>query len=97
MQRALREIHLDPIFSKRIIDESSPSGQTRVRQDLIKKIQELTGRKLVVYTASMIHPISGIMQFDSSLFEDCMRAVEGPKGDLMINSPGGDANAERKC
>jgi ClpP class serine protease len=44
----------------------------------------------------MIHPISGIMQFDSSLFEDCMRAVEGPKGDLMINSPGGDANAAEK-
>jgi hypothetical protein len=63
---------------------------------LIKKIQQLTGRKLAVYTASINHPVSGIMQLDAPLFEDCLRVCEGSKGDLMINSPGGDANAAEK-
>ena len=86
---------MHPVFSA-IIDETSPAGQTRKRQELIKKIQELTGRKLAVYTASPSHPMSGIMQFDALPFEDCMRVCEGSKGDLMINSPGGDANAAEK-
>jgi len=86
---------LDPVFSK-IIDETSPAGSTRKRQELIKKIEALTGRKLAVYTASMSHPMSGIMGLDTPFFEDCMRVCEGPKGDLMINSPGGDPNAAEK-
>lgn len=86
---------MDPVFSK-IIDEAFPTGPTKKRQELIRKIQEVTGRRLVVYTASMSHPMSGIMQLDAPLFEDCMRVCEGHKADLMINSPGGDANAAEK-
>lgn len=85
----------DPTFSK-IIDETSRRSATKKRQEIIKKIQELTGRKLVVYTASMSHLMSGIMQLDAPPFEDCMRVCEGLKGDLMINSLGGDANAAEK-
>jgi len=86
---------LSAVFSA-IIDEASPQFQTRKRQELIKRIQQVTGRKLAVYTASMSHPISGIMHLDAPLFEDCMRVCEGSKGDLMINSPGGDANVAEK-
>lgn len=86
---------MDPVFSK-VLEEKSGRSQAQKRQDLIKKIQELTGRRLVVYTASMNHPMSGIMLLDAPLFEDCMRVCEGPKGDLMINSPGGDANMAEK-
>jgi hypothetical protein len=89
------EVPLDPVFS-RIFDEMSVTGATRKRQDLIKKIQQVTGRKLAVYTASMNHPMASIMQLDAPLFEDCMRVCEGPRGDLMINSPGGDANTAEK-
>lgn len=86
----------DPIFS-RIIDERSPAGATKIRQSLIRKIQDLTGRKLIVYTASITHPMAGIIQQDIPLFEDLLRfSPDIIVGDLMINSPGGDPNAAEK-
>jgi len=86
---------MEPVFS-RIIDEASPGWATKKRQEIITKIQEQTGRRLAVYTASMSHPMSVIMSQDAPLFEDCMRVCEGQAGDLMINSPGGDANTAEK-
>ena len=68
------------------------------RQPLIKKIQELLGgAKLIVYTASPYHPVSGIMLTDIPTFEDLLRSVrEAEEGVLMINSPGGDPNTAEK-
>ena len=68
------------------------------RQPLITRIQELLdGAKLVVYTASPFHPISGIMSQDIPIFEDLLRSVgNSEKGVLMLNSPGGNGDAAEK-
>jgi len=70
----------------------------KYRQPLIKEIQELLGgAKLIVYTASPYHPLSGIMIQDIPLFEDLLRSVgDAEEGVLMINSPGGDPNVAEK-
>jgi hypothetical protein len=44
----------------------------------------------------MSHPVNGIMNIDVPFFEDCLRVCEGTKCDLMISSPGGDANTAEK-
>jgi ClpP class serine protease len=81
-----------PIF-RDVIDENSAT----VRQNLIKKIQEKLNTKLIVYTANPNHPVPGIMIHDVPLFEDLLRSVaDSPRGCLMLNSPGGDANAAEK-
>jgi ClpP class serine protease len=70
---------------------------TNTRQDLIKKIQEILGAKLVTYIANDAHPISLIMHQDVILFEDLLRSISTTKkGVLMINSPGGDPNTAEK-
>ena len=68
------------------------------RQPLIKRIQELLDdAKLVVYTASPYHPLPSIMIQDIPTFEDLLRSLgEMEDGVLMINSPGGDADAAEK-
>lgn len=82
----------EPIF-RNVID---PNNAT-IRQSLIKRIQERLGTKLIVYTANPNHPVPGIIIHDVPLFEDLLRSVAGSsKGCLMLNSPGGDANAAEK-
>ncbi len=86
----------DPIF-QRIIEERSSVGARRARESIIKRIQEKTGRKLIVYVASMTHPMASIVPHDIPIFEDLMRVSSGAtKADLMINSPGGFANTAEK-
>jgi ClpP class serine protease len=81
-----------PVF-RQVIDPNSAV----IRQELIKKIQEKLGTKLIVYTSNPNHPVPSIMIHDVPLFEDLLRSVaESSKGCLMINSPGGDANAAEK-
>ncbi|MBO3842831.1 MAG: hypothetical protein FGF48_10535 [Candidatus Brockarchaeota archaeon] len=62
------------IVSK-IIEEGSPAGARKFRESLIKKIQEITKRKLVVYIASANHPMPQIMPQDVPIFEDLLRAA----------------------
>lgn len=82
----------EPIFRK-IIDPNSAT----IRQNLIKRIQEKLDTKLIVYTANPHHLVPTIMIHDVPLFEDLLRSVaESSKGCLMLNSPGGDANAAEK-
>lgn len=68
------------------------------RSPLVKKIQRiLGGDKLVIYTASPFHPVSGIMLQDIPIFEDLLRSVgNSENGVLMINSPGGNGDAAEK-
>jgi len=81
-----------PIFRNVISPNDAP-----VRQALIKRIQEKLDTKLIVYTANPNHPVPGIMIHDVPLFEDLLRSVaQSTKGCLMMNSPGGDANAAEK-
>jgi len=82
----------DPIF-RNVVDPNSPT----LRQSIIKKIQEQLGTKLIVYTANPNHVAPGVMVADAPLLEDLLRSVgDSKKGCLMINSPGGDANAAEK-
>jgi len=86
----------DAVFH-RIINERTAAGGTRTRQKLIQRIQKLrAGRKLIVYTASPMHQFNNIMQQDIPLFEDMLRVASSEKGDLMINSPGGDPEAANR-
>lgn len=81
-----------PVFQN-IIDTNSKEH----RQRIIKSIQQKLDGKLIVYTASPFHPFPSIMIHDIPLFEDMLRSVsDSEKGYLMINSPGGDANAAEK-
>ncbi len=81
----------EPILQN-IINEN-----TKLRQQLIRDIQSLTKRKLIVYTANPAHPFAIIMRQDTLLFEDILRSVgDNNEGSLMITSPGGEPNAAEK-
>lgn len=83
----------DPVYQKVI----SPNDYGRHRQPIIKRIQKKLKAKLIVYTASISHPLAQIMMHDVHAFEDLLRSVaRAKKGYLMINSPGGDAHAAEK-
>jgi len=75
----------------------APNTHPRHRKPLIQRIQKKLAGKLVVYTASPFHPLAQIMIQDVPAFEDMLRSTKGGEvGYLMINSPGGDANAAEK-
>lgn len=86
----------DPVF-QRVIEEGSPAGARKFRETLIRKIQEITKRRVIVYIASSNHPMPNIMPQDVPIFEDMLRvASNDTKADLVINSPGGDPNTAEK-
>lgn len=81
-----------PIF-RDVIDPNNAQH----RQQLIRKIQEILGSKLIAYTANLSHPVPTIMHPDAVLMEDLLRSVsDSKKGCLMLSSPGGDPNAAEK-
>lgn len=64
------------------------------RQDLIKEIEQYTGRKLIVYVANLNHPQNSITREDIAPFTELVGTLgQGEDVDLMIQSPGGDPNA----
>jgi hypothetical protein len=64
------------------------------RQNMIKTIEEMTNRRLIVYVSNFNHPNSGITHDDIAPFaEVCFDIQSGEKIDLLIHSPGGDPNA----
>jgi len=75
----------------------APNTHPRHRKPLIQRIQKKLSGKLIIYTASPFHPLAQIMIHDVPAFEDLLRSTKGGEvGYLMINSPGGDANAAEK-
>jgi len=67
------------------------------RKKIIKKIQEITEHKLIVYTANLNISPNSIDHNDIRFFNDLLQSIkiEG-KIDLMISSPGGEPNAAEK-
>ena len=61
------------------------------RQDLIKEIEELTGRRLLVYVADINKPAATLKPEDKTGFSDLIQDIKEEKVDLLINSPGGFA------
>lgn len=82
-----------PIFQ----DIIASNTYLRHRKPIVERLQQKLKAKLIVYTASPFHPVPQIMIQDVPSFEDLLRSVAGAEeGYLMINSPGGDANAAEK-
>ena len=94
--------HSDPI-AQQILDEHSPNRNNARRRELIKSIEEKTGRKLLVYIAAS-HPVPipeinamrSIRVEDITFLEDLLRTADSEKGDLLINSAGGEPNVAEK-
>lgn len=74
-----------------------PNTYPEYRKPIFKRLQKKLNAKVIVYTASPFHPLATIMMQDIPAFEDLLRSTAGAEeGYLMINSPGGDANAAEK-
>ena len=69
------------------------------RRELIRQVQALTGRKLMVYFTNAMRPDSAIDQRDVVPFQemiyDCLNHSESDV-DLLIQSSGGDIDAAEK-
>lgn len=92
----------DTIFQK-ILNEGNPKEHMKVRQNLIKGIQKITGRKLICYASanfpiniSEINNLRMIRSEDVQPFEDLLSSTNFKKADLMIVSNGGEPNAAEK-
>jgi ATP-dependent protease ClpP protease subunit len=67
------------------------------RQDLIRRIEERTGRRLAVYSANIGHGEAGISAEDIAPFQDILSDCEGDCDlDLLLQSPGGDIDSAEK-
>jgi len=69
------------------------------RQDLIKQIEKITQRRLIVYTAKFGHPAAAINRDDIPIIEDLLHTISssGAKGiDLMIHSSGGELGSTER-
>lgn len=83
-----------PVFQK-IIAASNTFQQ--YRKPIIKRLQKRLKAKVITYIASPFHPASTIMIQDVLSFEDLLRTTSSAgEGYLILNSPGGDANAAEK-
>jgi len=87
---------------QRLIDEGLTPAQMRsARRDLIDKIEDVTGRPLIVYaTAFLNHPEVRSSLDDSDLegFSDLVEDLPGHVLDVLLHCPGGSIeSAERIC
>jgi hypothetical protein len=64
-----------------------------LRQQMIRDIEALTGRRLVVYFANRFHVASGIEAGDASYITELLSDVEDEPVDLMIETNGGVTDA----
>jgi len=87
---------------QRLIDENLTLAQMRsARRDLIDRIENLTGRPLIVYaTAFLKFPGAQASLDDSDLggFSDLVEDLPGNLLDVLLHCPGGSIeSAERIC
>jgi len=71
------------------------------RQEIIKKIESLTGRPLIVYFAKFNVPKEAAQEISVNLqdleaFNELISGIEGENLDVLVNSPGGDPNAAQR-
>ena len=71
---------------------NSPAESSAKRQQLIKEIEALTSRRLLVYVADINKPPHSTLKAeDKTGFSDLLEGVKEKSVDLLINSPGGFA------
>lgn len=64
------------------------------RQALIREIEKVTGRRLIVYVSNLNHHESSITRDDIAPFHELVASLDQQSDvDLLIQSPGGDPNA----
>jgi len=84
------------IFGNLLREHSLKTKRERIVKN-IREIQEITGRKLIVYITNSSIPLAMINREDVFGFEDILSAIDhNNNGDLLINSPGGEPNAADK-
>lgn len=67
------------------------------RQHIIREIEELTGRRLIVYFGNIVHPASSIAPTDVTPFQDLLLDCPANSNiDLLLQTPGGDVDAAEK-
>lgn len=67
------------------------------RQALIREIEGMTGRRLIVYFANILHPASAIAATDVAPFNELvLDCPQNSDVDLILQTPGGDADAAEK-
>ncbi len=66
------------------------------RQNLIKEIEEITGRKLIIYISNIHHYAGHIDRDDIAPFGDLLSGFKNEDIDLFIHSPGGDIDTSEK-
>ena len=83
-----------PTFQQIINSIQNPQVSSRERQRLISEIEELTGRRLLVYVADPNKlGNSALTAEDKTGFSDLVEGVTEEEADFLINSPGGFAEA----
>jgi hypothetical protein len=70
--------------------KSSADSSTK-RQELIKGIEAITKRRLLIYVADVNKPDSTLKPEDKTGFSDLLEGINEKTVDLLINSPGGFA------
>jgi hypothetical protein len=80
-----------PTFQNVISSIQNPQANHQRRQEIIKKVQDITQRPLLVYVANPNSPDSIIRGEDKTGFSDLIQDVQSTQVDIMINSPGGFA------
>ena len=91
------ELQKGKVFTK-IINEYNLGSDSVKRQDLVERIQSLTGRQTMVYISNFSHPGAAIHYQDIKPFEDIINSCRDKEKsvDLIINSPGGIVEATEK-
>ena len=78
-------------FREIINSVKSPDDCYNKRIQLIRDIEKLTGRRLLVYAADINKPKGALKPEDKTGFSDLLEGVEGENVDILINSGGGFA------
>jgi hypothetical protein len=88
-------------YQKLIDEDLTPAQMRSARLNLIEKIEDLTGRPLIVYATSFLkHPEAQASLDDSDLegFSDLVEDLPGHVLDVLLHCPGGSIeSAERIC
>lgn len=84
-------------FQELVESIKDPKQHYDLRISLIREIEEITKRKLIVYAADFnkSHPAvpNSINQLDLTAFSDLIEKIDGDSIDILIHSPGGSAEA----
>jgi len=80
-----------PTFQSVIESTKSPQEAFTKRQDLIKQIEQITKRRLLVYVADINKSESILKPEDKTGFSDLIQDIKETEVDFLINSPGGFA------